>query len=342
MGLFDTFKAAASEAKKAASEVAKGVRTDIEKQYGDQEWYQDTKKLSQEALEVGGDVVRGASALTADALDRVGQTDAGKAVGSASKEFMGALAKLPGLSVTGDIIRSRHGIHDLLQNLQDDPRNPERHIFLADAMNRAQREQSRYTRVRSTLDPSYLLTQGAVSGVTTLGQDDDEPSDRRLRRNAFGLAIQRLERHPANARSLHCIARVYLAEEKLGEAVRFAKLAHLADTEDGLPLVTLARCYQALGQHDNAETAADLAIQRGATVANEILAELTLADESLTPEARIGLYTSQKAAVGNESRALYWGVDTEETSVVGAVLTSQGKRLRKLGQDGEKLWNALK
>jgi hypothetical protein len=330
MGWWDKVKAAKAEVAKVAKEVTEAIADEVEDGFGDQDWYQGVKGAGQSLGEFGKEVWEEGTELVGDTLDELGKTEGGKMLGEKSTHVVGFLSKLPVLSLATDIMRARNGIDGLYEHLKADPNDPERFLWLAEAMDRMDRDQHRYTTIRSAMDPSYLLTRQAIKTSTELGKEAIEAPRRRLLKNAFALSISRLKKKPSDRDAIHVLARVYLAQKLLSESMRFSKLAIIADPNDGLALVTLGRVYLAHDQLENARRAGQLAIERGSSMGNEILAEVLLKENAGDAPARIERYSDILDQVSQQDRERYWGPSVQGVNMVEAIGAAQMKKATDL------------
>ena len=330
MGWLDKLKAAGLEAQRMTREAAAAVVEEAETEFGDHEWYGSAKRLGRTVGEFGLDVVAVTRETATEAVETVGQTEAGRYAGRTSRQVAGFLSKLPLLSVATDIMRARNGIDGLYEHLKASPDDPVRNLWLAEAMARLERDRGRYIAIRTAIDPSFYVRQRAMEVGVGVGAEKQRPPRERLLRNAFALAIRRLEQDPADAAALHVLSRVYLGQEVLGEAVRFSKLSILADSGDGHSVFTLGRCYLALDQPDNSRRAALLAIERGTSMGNELLAELCLVDPALAGTDRIEAYSESLERVEVDDRARYSGPAVRSVDVFDAVRAAQLQKARDL------------
>lgn len=330
MGWLDKIKATAAEASKVARDLTEAVTEEAEEAWGEREWYQEAKSIGQDVGALGKEAWEEGSELAGELADDFAQTSVGQKVGSASRHVVGFMAQVPVLSAAVDIMRARHGVDDLYALVQEEPEEPLHYIWLAEAMQRVGTDQKRYVAVRTAVDPSFIVTRTAIKAGTSLGAEVGDPVQIRLLKNAFALSMKRLRADPADSDAMHVLARVYLSQGDHGEAARFAKLAILAQPESGLPVITLSRTYQALGQSENAEKAAHIAIERGCSVGHEVLAELTLAGDEGTAGGRIEKYSQLRSMVSAEDRHAYWGPSVDGVDIVESVGTAQLKKTKGL------------
>jgi hypothetical protein len=88
-------------------------------------------------------------------------------------------------------------------------------------------------------------------------------------------------------------------------------------------MYSLARAYLACQQRDNARRAAELAVQRGASCAYDLLAELAITSENATSSERVDAYVHLRSLATPESRAMYWGPSATGVDLVTAVGSAQ-------------------
>jgi tetratricopeptide (TPR) repeat protein len=320
MSFWDRAKAAAREATKAAQDLVK----EADQTLSTEDWYKATKEASKEVAGGAKHIYSVGRDVAVELANEASQTDAGRTVGAFTRDGLGFLSKLPVLSAVGDAFRAANGIDALTNHLRENPQDAERHLLLAEALKRLETDQRRYRAIRTAVDPSYLIVDGALRSTASLGTDlesDDVPT--RLLKNAFALSLQTLKKTPRDARALHVLARVYLVTGHSGEAVRFAKLAILAAPHEGMPMYTLGRAYLALNQRENAERAAYLAVERGASCAYDLLGELAITSESGTSATRVDAYVHHRSLSTPECRAQYWGPAATGVDLVSAVGAAQ-------------------
>lgn len=329
MGLMNKLRAVGNEAGKAAKQLADDAARKSEDSFGQQNWYENVKATGQKVRDYSSKSWLKGSGAANELLGDFEKTKAAEGIGKASRKITGLLGKAPLLSVVTDVFRSVHGIDALYEHLLNDPEDPERHLWLSEAMVRMARDRQRYVAVRSTVDPAYIAMQKSVQLATSLNQRNLDPTQVRLLKNAFALSLQMLKKNPRDQRALHVISRVYLIRRIQGEATRFSKLAILADPSNGYPYVTLARTYLQLGQVVNARKTAKFAVDKKASIGNEIVAETWLAENG-NDESRLHAYTRLLDQVDQDSREAYWGPSVQGLNIVEAVGAAQMKKVSAL------------
>lgn len=328
MGWFDKAKAATEEAKRAAKGAVEKARGAAEDEFGAQQWFADAKQTARHAVEQGRDLAADARGLAGDTLGEIGQTKVGQQLGGYTRTFTSRLATLPVFSLSGDVMRTRHGIEPLYGHLKKAPDDPIRYVWLAEAMGRVTKDSVTYRRIRAVAHPGFFVFGEAVKAANSLGAVQSDPTTVRLLKNAFTISTMRVRRDSRDSEALHALARVYLAQGDAAEAVRFSKLAHLAAPKNPLAKVTLARLYLGLGQFENARKAASQAVASGGGYANTVLADLALLDESGDYQGRIERYSAARDRVTKKDREAYLGPSVEGVGVLEGVGRSQ---LEKLG-----------
>jgi|GEM_PF-6392246 len=330
MGWLNKVKAAKNELSNAAKKTVKVISEELEEVAGGQDWYEETKKVGKDLNGKLHNTVKASGEVASEILTEFGKTEFGKSVGKSTRYSAGFLSKVPLISTATDIIRSVNGVDNLYEHLRLKPTDPERNLWLAEAMLRMERDQQRYLCVRAAIDPTMAIAQQAVKSAADLDKVPLEPSHRRLLKNAFILSVDKLKTRPNDTRSLHIISRVYLIQNDIGEATRFSKLAVLSDPSNGYPYVTLARIYSQMLQHENVNKAALSAIENGATIGNEVLAESKLADNNLSAGTRMSTYNDLRESVDQESREKYWGPSVRGYNILEAVGEAQLKKAKYL------------
>lgn len=328
MGWFDKAKAAAEEAKRMAKEAAYNAKDMADVELGRQQWYADAKETAGNAIDRGRDIATEAKDMAGEALGEIGQTKVGQQVGGYTRTFTSRLAALPVFSLSGDVMRTRHGIRPLYAHLKEEPDDPVRYVWLAEAMGRVMADSATYSRIRAVVHPGFYVLGQAVKAASTLGSQPSDPTTIRLLKNAFAISTTRIRKDPRDPAALHALARVYRAQGDAPEAVRFSKLAYVADPNNHLPMVTLAQLYLGLGQTENARRAAERATDGGAGYAHTVLADLVLLDEYAEPQGRIERYSAARDRVTKRDREAYLGPSVEGVGVLEGVGRAQ---LEKLG-----------
>jgi tetratricopeptide (TPR) repeat protein len=282
---------------------------------------------TRQAVRVRADQTR---ELGADLLDNAGSSETGQRVGAKARTASGMLAKLPVFSAVNDAARSRHGVQELHAALVDDPRDPLRALWLAEALDRVQVDLTKYRRIRSITSPTYAIRRRAILGTIGLGADKQDTIRTKLLKSAFLGARSQLERQPGDAASMHVLARVYLAQNQPKTALSVTKAALTQAPQDGLLWTTLARCYMQLGSTTSANIAAQRGVEFGASYAHEMLAQLALLGDAYTDmDTAVTAFEREKACITLEGRRAYVGVAVDGR---GALTTLRGEQSRRANE----------
>ncbi len=330
MGWLNKARAAASEAKRIASEAVASAKEAAEEEWGGADWYDGAKEKARSASEAASGAAKGAATFAGEVIGEVGATDLGQRVGVRARSATAALAKLPVFTLSTDVMKAKHGVDGLYTHLKEDTEDPLRYVWLAEAMGRVKRDSAAYSKVRSVADPSFFLVGQAVKVANSLGAEAKDPTETRLLKRAFSLSASRIKSDRRDAPALHVLARVYRAQGDADEAIKFSRLAYAADESDPLPLVTLAQLVLSTGRTDPARSIADRAVTEGAGFANTILADLALLDETVTPAERIERYSAACDAIADADREAYLGPCVEGVGVLEGVGRAQLGKLTAL------------
>ena len=251
------------------------------------------------------------------------------------------LAGLPGLTLTADTIAARHCVDLLAAGVKEDPDDPRRHIWLAEAVLRTRRDLKRWARMRAVADPRSLIVRSAVRGIASLGQDAEHDPAEQLLKRAFALAQARVREHDRDPLALHAIARVYLARRMPEDAARLAGLASAAESgERAEVLITGARALKALRRRDEAARLAQGAVDHGSTLGYELLAQLLLIDRAhvkQAPAVHVVDVLELRREVRAEDRARYFGATRSTAEVALAVKSAQWQKLSNTFSDAVNL-----
>ena len=329
MGWLDRASAAARIAADKAEKLAREVADELEAEYGDDERYQDTKSALRTFKDKAVAAGQEARIVGRETVDEFSRTETGQAIGVHTRKLGSVVAELPALSAVADLAQHRHGVPALAEMYKQSPKDPERAIWLAEALLSVQRDMRLYGRVRSLTSPTYAVMSQSVKAAGKLGMDGADPTAVRVLKVAFVEARKRARANPQDARSLHILARVYLAQAQPSLAGRFAKLAILADPADGLPWITLSRAYLDLNQTENAKRAAQRAVDAGAGFGNEWLARATIKSKQRT-EADVDRYERLRANYTPQQEAAYKGVAIRSSEAVTGATDQQYIKLARL------------
>jgi hypothetical protein len=233
--------------------------------------------------------------------------------GAAVRRVAGRLSQVPLLGIGGHAVQACHGVGVLTERVRVHPQHPVYHLWLAEALARAERDATRVRIARgatsAVFNPTSLVVREAVRASVTLARAEDEPASRRVLRSAWCLACARVQLDPADHEALHVMARVYLAHGMNAQAAQFAALA----TSAGAPaesLVTRARALCRDGRLEAAQHDAQRAVQHGCSVGNEVLAEVLAARMRAGGDADAAGLRRAYAELGPisaEDRTRYWG-----------------------------------
>jgi hypothetical protein len=258
--------------------------------------------------------------------------------GRFARQARKAMAGLPGLSAPADLIAARYCVDLLATRFKEDPADPLRNVWLAEALLQTQRDLRTLVRLRCVVNPSSIIVRTAVTQVARLGDEaDGEDAAVKLLRRAFALAAARRD-----AAALHVLSRVYLARGMPHEALRFAALAASSDaappdTSAAPPdashradaLVTAARALHKAGRRDDATRAAERAVEQGNTLGYEVLARLLATQrEDVTRDVsgRVARVRELRRKVRPEDRARYSGAARSHVEAARAAKSTQWRK----------------
>jgi len=331
MGLFDNIKQVSKEAKKQVKKKTADVKKQLDEEFGGDDNYTKFKESSSSAFErskcLGKDVISTAQEITGE----IGETEIGKNIGELSRSISTKLADLPVLSITGDVVKQKNGVNNLLEYLKEDTNDPERYIWLAEAMIRSNLDIQNYSRIRSAVDPSYFMIQNTVKSMNDLGKVEKDLVTIKLLKTAFSLSLGRIQKNPRDAKALYCLARIYHCQGDNSEAIKYAKLSFLAK-QSALPLITLAKCYLNIGQVSNAEKAAHKSLKWKSSYGNKILAECKMLDDKTSKDSldKLRRYSILVDRVKPKDEAKYYGPKASSINLLEGVGKQQWERITKL------------
>ena len=330
MAWFDKGKATTSIVAKNAKKVANEVKKEIDNEFGDSEWYQEAKNIATEVKKEAQIAYQVAAELSGVMAEDFGNTESGKFIGEKSRSAGKFLSTLPIFSLKTDVIKNRHGVEHLFEHFSEDPNDPERALFLAEALSRVQSDLDVYSKVRSATSPTYAVISKSLITASYLGKEPSDPTQIKLLKLAFFKSIEKLKANPADSKALHILSRVYLAQKKHGEAIRFGKLSILADPNDGLPWVTLSRTYSEIDQHENARRAANRAIEKGAKYGYLLIADYDLADSEKANFGQVTKYIENREKVSLKDRSKYLGPGVLGNNILEGIGRNQFNKLTEL------------
>ena len=73
-------------------------------------------------------------------------------------------------SLASDVVKRRHGVPELYDLLAEDPEDPQRALWLAEAIARAKASMSTYARIRSITSPTFAIINQSARASTQIGQ----------------------------------------------------------------------------------------------------------------------------------------------------------------------------
>ena len=315
------------EIRQAVTQAADALEDKVTARYSDNERFVATRARSHAILAGLRHWSAEANTRKDEQLARVGATPAGQSVGAALRRTAQHAGRLPVLSTPMDVIIVRNGLDSLIHQLREQPDDPQRHLWLAEGLLRVERDLRAYAIARGVVRPKSLVIRAGLRIAASLGQQDQPPAARLLRRT-FELAVARLRHRPDDAVALHVLARIYLIQDLPDQAVRFAKLAVLADQASAAEsLVTLARSYARAGLPRNAKRAANLAIDDGQSLGYETLAAITREEHASRgldgAQPRMAAYTALMRLVRPADRERYEGVGRDRIDTARTVLAVQ-------------------
>ena len=264
--------------------------------------------------------------------DELSETESGKRVGGAVRKVGQVVSGLPILSAVIDAIRAKNCV-DLLQlRFQQEPQNPYTNLWLAESLIKTSQDISKYRYVRGAIDPSSFLIAGAMKKTAEIGKDSI-PTDEKLLRRAWILAIKNLKKSPRDSETLDVLARVYLAKGDRHRAIATAKAAILADQRNPIARVTLGRALLADRKFTQARDVGVSAVQAGSTLGYLISAEASQIESRdgnrVHVSERVKAFEKLVANVTSVDRILYSGAYREPAEIALATKTSQTEKIGK-------------
>jgi tetratricopeptide (TPR) repeat protein len=271
-------------------------------------------------------------------------------IGDATRSFIRAYQKVPLISAPGDLIRAKNGLAALTAQIQAEPGNPATYLWLADAVDRAQKDGLALAAIRSLVDPTAIAEFLAIRTAGRLGIDETPQTI--LRKSAFGLANRRLRSNPDHSPSLYFLSRVYLAQKQPQQALRFAWRAMARDPAEALPTVVAGLALLQLGRVQQASTLGWHVVDRGSTLGLIPLARMTRDGHPdhrvLAVAAQHGMHVPPSGPttrlrmievaqfvrrhVATHEAARYHGPSPDASQVIGEAVQSQKKKLERILQ----------
>lgn len=330
MGFFDNLKNISREAKRQAIAKSNKLKNELDKEYGDDDSYNELKNMTRSALEKGKSFARNVGTGTDELKNEAGSTEVGQAIGELSRYLSSKFSNLPVFSLTTDTAKEKNGVTLLSKHLSKNPEDPERYIWLAEAIMRTKSDMLHYTRIRSSVDPSYYMVKSTVQSLNSFGQLEKDATTIKLLKKAFILSFKRIEKKPRDHQALYCLGRVYYCQGDIPEAIKYLKLSILA-RKNALSLVTLGKCYLELEQLENARKAGIKAINQNFTYAYSIIAECLMHDDSHDNSVdKIKAYAKIQDKIKPVHRRAYLGPHGNTISILQGVGKKQWKRILNL------------
>ena len=329
MGFFDNLKNISNEAKRQARSKSKKIKKELDEEFGDNDLYNNAKDIASSSIEEGKNISKSVANKVEKRREEFGETEMGKSFGELSRSITSRLSELPLFSLTADTAKAKNGVAPLYKHLAKDTEDPERYIWLAEAIMRTRMDMLHYSRIRSTVDPSYYMVTKSIKTLNSLGELEKDPTTIKLLKKAFMLSLKRIEENPRNHKALYCLGRIYFCQGDISEAIKYSKLSFLART-NSVALITLGKCYLNLDQVGNAKKAGNRAIAYNSTYGFKILGECVMLDKSTEPIERIEKYANFLNKIGTKHRADYLGPSGDTMSIFEGIGKKQWQRLLNL------------
>lgn len=336
MGLFDMLKASTIEAEKIAKKYTNEAVNYAEKNYGKEEWYKTAKDMTEKTIELTKEV----SLIGQDIISEISDSEIGKQVGKSTRNFASIVSQLPVLSLTSDVIKSKNGINELYQLIKNDTHNPEKYIWLAEAMKRVERDRKIYSDFRTVLHPTSIILRETIKTAAYMGMDKNDRFESRILKNAFYLSINKFKT-TKEAKYLHILARVYLLMGDTPECIKFCKMAIMKDSRNKLPFITLARAYLEIGQYQDSKKAAEIAISNNLLYGYDILSQLVMLEKSEDIANKVERYSSFRDKIQKKDRQIYLGCAIDEVSIIETIGKEQMSKLNNVIGKTKKYLNEL-
>ena len=326
MGWMDKALATAKLTADKAVSFSKDLAEEFDAGLNSRDDYKTAKELAADLRTMGKRVAVGARDLSAEVAREVGETERGAKAGQKMRSAAGVLGTLPLITAVTDAAKAHHGVDDLYATLLIEPQDPERAVWLAEALDRVQRDLTTYRRVRSVTSFTYAARRKLIVSALELGRQPVDATRVRLLKSAYGRARSTLRTDPVDAQALHVLSRVYLAQGDVNSALRLVKLAILISPSDGLPWITLSRCFLAAKQYPSAKEAAERAVAAGAGYGNQLLAQLVMARSTEGTAQTAAEYDRLRSLVSIEDRSAYLGTAVDPRAGVRHIKDEQVRR----------------
>jgi hypothetical protein len=257
------------------------------------------------------------------ALQAASNTDTGKKVGERSRKISAVVAKAPVITAIGDTLSHKAGVPELLELRAQQPDSPWPLVWLAEGLQRLNRNRNVALTVRAPFEPLSAMVAMTAKTTGSLGIEDPVV---RCQQGAWSLALKALNDDSSALGNLHVLARVYLARGFAEQAAPLSAMASLADSGGDLALVTLAMASKKLGLHDQARAAAAEAVVSGCSLGHHIAAEYAL------DRRDYGRSLELSKLVTSADRLRFFGVDPTATAVMKNTAESQSKKTMALAR----------
>ena len=326
MGWMDKALATAKLTADKAVKVSKELAEEFDAGLSSRDDYRSVKELAAEFRTKGMELAAGARDLTAEVAKEVGETELGAKAGQKMRSAAGVLAALPLVTAVTDVAKARQGVDELYAILLAQPQDPERALWLAEALDRVQRDLGMYRRVRSVTSMTYAARRRLIVGALELGLQPVDATRLRLLKSAYGRARSSLSANPEDAQALHVLSRVYLAQGDVLTAIKLAKLSILISPSHGLSWITLSRSFLAAKEYASAKEAAERAVSAGAGYGNEMLAQLILVQSQEGTTETVAEYDRLRSLVTMEDRRAYLGTSVDPRDAIRHIKDEQVRR----------------
>jgi len=323
MGFLDKAKALANEAADAGKRVANVVSEHVDEAAQRDDRIGKFVSGTKAAVSAGMEKIETKS-------EEVSETESGKWAGSAVRKVGQVISGLPILSAAIDTIRAKNCVDLLVLRFQQEPHNPYTNLWLAESLIKTSQDMTKFRYARGAIDPSSFFIGGAMKKTAEIGKDSI-PTDEKLLRHAWILAIRNLKKSPRDSGALDVLARVYLAKGDRHRAISTAKAAVLADQRNPIARITLGRALLADRKFSQARDVGVSAVQAGSTLGYLISAEATQLESrdgnKVHVSERVKAYEKLVANVTSADRILYRGAHREPDEIVQVTKASQTEKL---------------
>jgi len=209
-----------------------------------------------------------------------------KAVGDGVRGVLKGASRVPGITLTSDVLRELDSIPLLTDIVKRHPADPLARVWLGEAFERMEGKRSV---VRAVMfSPTGFVVRKGVEAASRVGSNAGKAAmSRRCYSDAHSVATARLTKTPRHAKSWDALSRLYLKKGYAVRAVETGRLATLAAPDDPLGFITLSKAYLLAGRRDDAWFAAHAALHRGSTLAYELLFSMGAVPGPIDPRDRV-------------------------------------------------------